>query len=669
MKNKKIIITLLVIIIVILVIIGLIFLNKDKTNPEDILKTYMSYVLDKNYEEMYNLTTQSTEKEDYITRNKNIYEGIEANNININIVKTNKNGNTSEVIYTTSMKTIAGEINFSNTAHLEKEKDTYKIKWSSNLIFPSLNDDYKVRVNTLTAKRGELLDRNGNILAGEQTASQIGLVPGKINEETKEQDIRNVAGLLDISEDSINNSLSASYVKEDTFVPLKTVQKNETALKTLLLEIKGIKIIDTEERIYPLGEATSHLLGYVQTINAEELEQKKDLGYNSSSVIGKSGLEKIYEDRLRAINGAEIYIVNQDGDKIKTIVKKDALDGENIKLTIDSNLQQKIYEQFKEDKSATVSINPKTGEILAAVSTPTFNSNDFSLGMTTNKWNNLLNNQEKPLYNRFVASYAPGSSFKPVTGAIGLTCNSFTAEEDFGRSGTKWQKDSSWEDFYITTLSTYNGAANLQNALIYSDNIYFAKAALKIGKENFAQSLKNMKFNTEVTTQLGNVESSYSNTDTFNNETQLANSGYGQAEVLVNPIHMAMVYSAFVNNGNMVSTYIEYDENKKVNYEVENVFSKEAANTIKEDLIQVVENPNGTAHSAKIEGLTLAGKTGTAEIKTSKDDKEGREIGWYNTFIADENSQKQLLIISMVEDVQGRGGSHYVVDKVKNIFK
>lgn len=85
--------------------------------------------------------------------------------------------------------------------------------------------------------------------------------------------------------------------------------------------------------------------------------------------------------------------------------------------------------------------------------------------------------------------------------------------------------------------------------------------------------------------------------------------------------------------------------------------------------MQVVENPNGTAHSAKIEGLTIAGKTGTAEIKASKDDKGGRELGWYNTFIADENSGKQLLIVSMVEDVQSRGGSHYVVDKVKDILK
>lgn len=567
------------------------------------------------------------------------------------------------------MNSLAGEISFSNTANLVKEDDTYKINWSSNIIFPSLKNEYKVRVSTLEAKRGQILDRNGNVLAGEQTASQIGLVPGKMNVENKEQDIKNISGLLGISEESINNSLSASYVKEDTFVPLKTVLKSETTLKQTLLEIKGIKIIDSEERIYPLGEASSHLLGYVQGINAEELEEKKNEGYTSNSVIGKSGLEKTYENRLRAVNGKEIYIVDENNTKVKTLAKVELKNGEDIKLTIDSDIQRKLYEQFKQDKSASVAINSKTGEILAAVSTPTFNSNDFSLGMTTNKWNELSNNENKPLYNRFLASYAPGSSFKPITGGVGLETNSFTAEDDFGASGTKWQKDSSWKDFYITTLSTYGGKANLQNALIYSDNIYFAKAALKIGKDKFAQSLNNISFNKEIQTPLGNVKSIYSNTDTFANETQLANSGYGQAEVLANPIHMAMVYSAFVNEGNMINPYLEYKEDTTASYFKENAFSKETANKIKESLIQVVENPNGTAHSAKIEGLTIAGKTGTAEIKTSKDDKEGRELGWYNTFIADENSGKQLLIVSMVEDVQSRGGSHYVVDKVKDILK
>lgn len=214
------------------------------------------------------------------------------------------------------MNSLAGEISFSNTANLVKEDDTYKINWSSNLIFPSLKNEYKVRVSTLEAKRGQILDRNGNVLAGEQTASQIGLVPGKMNVENKEQDIKNISGLLGISEESINNSLSASYVKEDTFVPLKTVLKSETTLKQTLLEIKGIKIIDSEERIYPLGEASSHLLGYVQGINAEELEEKKNEGYTSNSVIGKSGLEKTYENRLRAVNGKEIYIVD-----VKIILK------------------------------------------------------------------------------------------------------------------------------------------------------------------------------------------------------------------------------------------------------------------------------------------------------------------------------------------------------------
>lgn len=668
MKNKKIIILIIILIIIAIVTTIVVLVNKQKVSPEQILKEYMAHITNKEYEAMYELTTKETPKEDYITRNKNIYEGIEVSKIDINTAKTSKNSKETQVVYTTVMDTVAGEISFSNTANLIKEKDTYKIKWSSNIIFPSLNNEYKVRVSTLNGKRGKILDRNGSILAGEQTASQIGFVPGKMNEETKVQDIKTVSELLNISEETIERSLSASYVKEDTFVPLRTVLKTETELKQKLLEIKGIKIIDAEERVYNLGEATSQLLGYVQGINAEELEEKKAEGYTANSIIGKSGLERIYESRLRGINGTEIYITDENGDKVKTIIKKDLKNGEDIKLTIDSNIQSKLYEQFKQDKSASVAINPKTGEILALVSTPTFNSNDFSLGMTTNKWNELSNDENKPLYNRFLASYAPGSSFKPITGAIGLETNSFTAEDDFGASGTKWQKDSSWKDFYITTLSTYSGKANLQNALIYSDNIYFAKAALKIGKEKFAQSLNNISFNKEIQTPLGNVKSSYSNTDTFANETQLANSGYGQAEVLANPIHMAMVYSTFVNEGNMINVYLEYKEDTTASYFKENAFSKETANKIKESLIQVVENPNGTAHSAKIEGLTIAGKTGTAEIKASKDDKEGRELGWYNTFIADENSGKQLLIVSMVEDVQSRGGSHYVVDKVKEIF-
>lgn len=668
MEKKKVIIVVAVIAVLVLSIVSIIFFSREKSSPEDVIKQYMAYITEKKYDEMYELTTKETSQEEYITRNENIYEGIEVSKLNINIAKTTKKGKEAEVVYSTSMSTIAGEINFSNTANLIKESGTYKIKWSSNIIFPTLMEDYKVRVETLKAQRGNIYDKNGNILAANQTASQIGLVPGRMDMISKEADIKNISKLLDISESSIKESLSASYVKEDTFVPLRTVLKTEIELKEKLLEIRGIKIIDVEERVYNLGEATSHLLGYVQGISAEELEEKQNEGYNKNSIIGKAGIEKIYEDTLRGIDGAEIYIANENNIKVKSLAKKNLKNGENVKLTIDSDLQQKLYDRFKEDKSASVAINPKTGEILAAVSTPTFNSNDFSLGMTTNKWNKLSESKDKPLYNRFLASYAPGSSFKPITGAVGLTTRSFTAEEDFGTSGTKWQKDSSWKDFYVTTLQTYKGKANLRNALVYSDNIYFAKAALKIGKDNFAKSLSNIGFNTTIKTPLGEVKSSYSNSDTFATETDLANSGYGQAEVLVNPIYMAMLYSAFVNEGNIVNPYLEYTGNQNVTYFKEGAFTKETANTIKEALIQVVEDPKGTAHSAKLNDMIIAGKTGTAEIKTSKDDKEGTEIGWYSTFVADENSTRQLLIVSMVEDVKEKGGSHYVVDKLKDIY-
>ena len=682
MSKKKIIIisVVAIILVIIAVVIGIFFYisNQPKNNPGDVVSTYAQYIVDQNYEEMYNLISENskaqTSQEDYINRNKNIYEGIEIANFAINITSVEKgDNNTVKVSYNNSMDTMAGHIEFANsmTLSLDDNKE-YKINWSSNLIFPSLNNSDKVRVKTIEAERGSILDRNGEYLATNGTASQIGLVPGRMNEQTKDADISKIAELLNMTVESINNSLSASYVKDDTFVPLKTVSKDETDLKNTLLEISGIKIIDSEERIYPLGESASQLVGYIQPISAEELEEKADEGYTSSSLIGKYGLERYYEDTLRAVNGAEIYIEDSEGNKKTSIVTLDAKDGTDVKLTIDSTLQQQIYEQFKEDESAVVEINPKTGEVLALVSCPSFDSNDFSLGMTTADYNALTQDTQNPLFNRYLATYAPGSSFKPIVGAIGLTNGSFTADENFGTSGTRWQNDSSWGDFYITTLTTYSGPANLRNALIYSDNIYFAKAALKIGSDKFIESLKNLGFNENIEFPQTISKSSYSNSEGFTNETQLANSGYGQGEMLVNPIHMAMMYSAFVNEGNMIMPYIEYKENASsanATYYKEGVFTKEAAETIRDDLIQVVENPGGTAHSAQIEGKTIAGKTGTAEIKDSKDDTEGTEVGWFNAFTVNETDENSRLIISMVENVKGKGGSHYLLPKVKAILE
>lgn len=673
--NKKVLTGIIISIIVI--IAGLfVFMNmqNNKEKPETVFTQYMSYLNDENYSEMYNYLTeeskQSISKEDFIKRNSNIYSGIEAANIEIELkeIKQLDNQNSS-ITYKTSMDTLAGKLEFNNNVNLIKKDGKYYIDWSSNLIYPNLNNTDKIKINTKEAKRGNIYDRNDKAIASEGIVSSVGLVRGKMNTETKEADIKKIAELLEISEETINKSLNASYVKDDTFVSLKNVAKDNSELKQKLLQIKGVKITDAKSRVYTYGEELAHLVGYIQNITAEELKQNSGKGYTSTSKIGKSGLEKIYEDKLKGTNGAEIYIVDSTNNKKETIAQVSEKDGEDVKLTIDVDIQKHTYNQFKEDKSASVVMNPKTGEILALVSTPTYNANDFILGMSTNKWNELSNNESKPLYNRYLATWVPGSSFKPVIGAIGVSTNKINPKEDFGTSGTSWQKDSSWGDHYVTTLATYSKPANLKNALIYSDNIYFAKAALKIGSETLKTGFEKIGFNKSINFGQATNSSQYANGNSFSSEGALADTGYGQAEVLVNPIHMASIYSAFVNEGNMIKPYIEYKENAEPEYYIEGAFTKEAAEEIKQDLIQVVEDANGTANSAKISGIKLAGKTGTAEIKDSKDDTEGTEIGWFNSFIADENSEKQLLVISMVQDVKGRGGSHYLLPKVKSIFE
>ena len=676
MKNKKaLIITLLIILIIAIAIVGgIIYSNTPKENAQQVLAKYISLINEKKYEELYSiLSTESKNnisEDDFVTRNKNIYEGIDAVNIKVQVQNEEKQGKTSKITYNETMSTSAGDISFDNTVNLVIEDKEYKINWSSSMIFPELRDTDKVRVSTIESKRGEILDRNGSKLAENGSISSIGIVPGKLS-ENKEQDIQKISELTGVSVDYINNQLSQSWVTDDTFVPIKKVSTSETNLKEQLLQISGIQINSTNARVYPLGNEAAHLIGYVQTINAEELEQNAGKGYSSTSLIGKAGLEAAYEDRLRGIDGTEIYIQDAQGNKLKTLAKQDKKDGEDIKITIDSTLQKEVYEQMKNDKGLWIIMEPTTGEILTAVSTPTYDSNDFVLGLSTDKWNQLNNDTSKPLYNRFLQRYCPGSTFKPITAAIGLTTGKITTDTTVSYSGKSWQKDSSWGNYNVTTLTAYNGPKNVANALLYSDNIFFAQTALQIGKEQLTENLKNIGFGESLDFPLTLAQSQYSSSEDgqISTEIKLADTGYGQGDLLVNPIHMASIYSSFANGGNMVRPYIEYNEGKAEYYK-QNVFTQQAAETVKNDLIQVVENPSGTADDMQIQGLTIAGKTGTAELKTSSEDTESGTLGWFNCFTVG-RSQGDLLMIGMVENTQNNadGGSHYIISKMKAILQ
>lgn len=674
MKNKKGLIFAVILIVIILIGIMGYFKIINKIKPEDVLKQYIENINAKDYNAMYEKISSSSKnnisEEDFINRNKKIYEGIDSHNIEIYINNVQKNKNEVKITYNEKVYTSSGVINFSNTSSLVKDGKTYKLNWTSKTIFPELEENYKVKASSIEAARGEILDRQGKYLAQNGQITTIGIVPGKLG-ENKEEGIKKLSELTGVSIEYINTELSRSYVKDDTFVPIKKISKDDNEKKEALLKIPGVKLTNTSARVYPLGEEAAHLIGYVQKINEQELEQNKEKGYSSSSVIGKNGLEKAYEDRLRAVDGKEIIIVDEKGNKIKQLAKQDKKDGEDIKLTIDSKIQKQLYDSLKNDKGFFVVMNPNTGELLGAVSTPSYNSNDFVLGMTQDKWNELNNNEAKPMYNRFLQTYAPGSTFKPITAAIGLNSGKITKETTFSYSGLSWQKSASWGNVFITTLTQYNGPKNIKNALIHSDNIFFAQAAMQIGAETMCSSLNSIGFNEQIEFPLSLKKSTFSSDGKISNEKKLADTGYGQADVLVNPIHMASIYSSFANSGNMVKPYIEYNEDTKTTYLKENAFSKDTADEIRQDLIQVVENPEGTANDMKLPNKVIAGKTGTAELKKTADDTESGTLGWFDCFTVNTSSNDNMLIISMVENTQNNssGGSHYLIKKIRGLFE
>lgn len=647
--------------------------GKKEPQPEELLAEYIDLLNEEKYEEMYAYLTEearaSIDQAAYVERYENIYGGIEAVNIRADIEERedghkDKKAVTQRVKYKLTMDTLAGELSFDTVAIFTKDEEgAYKMSWDSQDIFPGLYEGEKVRVKTIPAKRGDIYDRNHMALAREGTASSVGLVPGKIG-ENRQETLEQLSELLEISVERIEKELSAGWVRDDTFVPLRTVSKEAYELKEQLLEIPGVMISDTTLRFYPYGEKAAQLTGYVQNITAEELEERRGQGYNRNSSIGKAGAERIYEKLLRPRDGYSIQILDQMGEVKSTVLEKPAEDGQDVVLTIDIVLQQHLYQELDGDEGCAAAIDPRSGEVLALASAPAYDPNDFVMGYTSKAWEEINNDEAQPLYNRFLASWVPGSVFKPVTAAIGLADGSIDPDEDIKNDGLSWQKDSGWGDYYVTTLEDYP-VKNLENALIHSDNIYFAKAAVNMGEEAFTEGLKGLGFGETLPFDFDLKPSSYGSEGKLASETELADSGYGQGKLLVNPLHLAVIYSAFVNEGNMIQPYLTGNGEGK--FWKENAFTPEAAQNVLDALYQVVEHPEGTAHEALRSEYRLAGKTGTAEIKDSKEDENGTELGWF-VGISGADTDKPLLMVMMIEDVKGRGGSHYVIPKAMTGF-
>ncbi|MGX2961730.1 penicillin-binding transpeptidase domain-containing protein [Peribacillus sp. JNUCC 23] len=637
--------------------------------PEDRFAAYVKLWNEQKYDEMYKYLSAEAKKtinvKDFTKRYEKIYGDIEAANLTVTYKKPkestdDKELKKTELPFSVSMDTMAGPVDFDHKAILVKEgkddKENWYMNWDATYIFPELEEGGKVSIATYPAIRGEIVDRNEQYLAMNGSVVEVGIVPEEMTDQSAI--ITQTSQLLNMSKEEVEKKLNQSWVKPNYFVPLKKVSIEDIALKEALANIPSIHLNEVAGRVYPYKEVTAHLIGYLGEITAEELKTWEKKGYRATDVIGKRGLEQILEERLKGKPGAKISVKTDRGQE-KIIAEKKAEEGETIVLTIDVELQQQIFTQYKGEVGSATALNPITGETLALVSSPSFDPNQYVLGMTAAKQQALESDPNKPLINRFSATFSPGSTIKALTASIAMK-NGIDPNEAIEIKGKTWKK-ANWKDHSITRVSTPGIPINMTAALVYSDNIYFAQKALQLGTDKFSKGLKDFGFEETIpfeyaikASQIGKIDS----------EGRLADSGYGQGQVLMSPLHVALAHTTFVNEGNMIAPKLFLDGNDKPVYWKENIISKDQATQMTKMLTQVISNRAGSAHSLSETGIPLAGKTGTAEIKQSKE-STGTENGW---FVGYNTDNPRLLMTWMMENVKGRGGSHLVVDKMKPVW-
>ena len=352
MNKKRNIIIGLIVCVLLMTVVFFVF-NHGKSN-EQVVTEYFELLKKKDYKQMYQMLDQKTvytpTQKYFIEKHKEIYDVINPSNIQVKVIDEKDN----MVQYQISMDTVAGKVKYKNKIEIKNEQ----IKFNKQLIFDEFSDENKVKVITTQPYRGYILDRNGKYLAKQGNAYSVGLVRGKLNGEN---DYAQIAKYLETDVETIQKKMSASWIKDDSFVPIKNVseQVKNQLIQQEILNIKGVKINTISMRVYPYDKITSHIIGYVQNVNSEDLKKHKNEGYTSNSIIGRSGIEATYEKELRGEVGGKIVIVDENNNVIKTVAQKEAKDGKDIRLTIDIDLQQSLYNEYQNDKSASVALNPQ----------------------------------------------------------------------------------------------------------------------------------------------------------------------------------------------------------------------------------------------------------------------------------------------------------------------
>ncbi|PKG45918.1 MULTISPECIES: penicillin-binding transpeptidase domain-containing protein [unclassified Planococcus (in: firmicutes)] len=633
--------------------------------PEDRLSEYVGHWNEQEFTAMYEdyLTQGSKEafpQEAFDERQQQLIEDLGIENLEVSYTAQEDaewdEAEPAEFPLTITMETLAGPVEFDQKVsliHEEQESgENWFVEWDPSLIFKNLEEGDEVAVLTEAAERGEIVDREGRGLAINGTGYNLGVVPDRLEGDS---DIAEAAELLGLTVESVEESLNQSWVQPDQFVPLTKASKSA---EQLIADVEASDVVTYQEtamREYPYGEAFGHLTGYIGSITAEQLEELKGQGYGANDLIGRQGLERRLEERLRGESGARILIQKQEeGAEDIVLAEQEPTAGEDVELTIDAELQTAVYDSMQGEPGSAAAVSPENGETLALISSPGFDPNEFIAGISGERYTELSEDPLNPLFTRFAASYAPGSTIKPVTAAIGMEAGTLDPEQGLEINGQTWQKDSSWGSYRVSRLHPEApNPIDLNRALVYSDNIYFARQALEMGSETLIDGLAAYGFGEELPFAIELESSQISNNGTLGSEGQLADTSFGQGQMLANILHLASAYEPFLNGGTIYEPTLYASEEAGQVWK-EGLISEGNAAVLQENLRNVVTD--GYAKSADIDAVPIAGKTGTAELKGALGE-EGQENGFFVSYHAE---QQDFILAMMIESIEDDGGSDYV---------
>ncbi len=507
------------------------------------------------------------------------------------------------------------------------------------------SEDNRIKRVKIAAPRGMIFDRNHTLLIDNRPAFDLEITPQYLNESKKgPQVVSALSHILKMPTSEIQGILDKAK-NQPTFLPVKIkndLSRDEVALiEVWKLEMPGVDVKEEIKRTNIHGDVAAHLLGYISEVNSSELPQlnKRGFRYRLGDSIGKFGLEQRLEDTLRGGDGEELREVDAMG-RIKLDRKNrnisqqfevhPAVPGKNVVLTIDQDLQMAATQAFGEKIGAAVALDPRTGEVLAMISRPSFDPTEFSRGISTTIWNKLLNNENRPLRDKTIQDwYMPGSTFKPVTAAAALEEGVIDEHTHFTCTGNM-----KIGNRVIHCASRYgHGDVNVITALTQSCDIFFYKAAQRFKSvddiSKWAVKLglgKKTGINLAREVQ-GLIPTEEWKRKRFNqvwNPGETASVAIGQSYVLATILQMANMYAYIGNGGQLWRPYIVKEvqdadgatikEFKPDFLDSNSHLKPKTVELLKQGLWGAVNSPKGTAYSQRLPGMDFVGKTGTAQV-------------------------------------------------------